>query len=260
MPEKPKEPRPPSPLDKFHTQIMSTQVTKCAAPVDVSKSNWAEIKKFADCADVAGVELVSTFRFMLSRGGGKWQGSGSWSAPEGLSKELLTEAWQHIAETRNTWAASLTALVQGYGSSYFGFQSHGLTGWRFAAWRCRCNVNGEFIASDTTNVKPRLFITPPAQINSEDEARLAYAQVRQYFLGPEAQGDATAVERGINAVQLPHGLPGGLGMARPLESQEAAQKAFEEVVALHAGIGFEVNALQWDRAIGYSGALFTGHI
>lgn len=236
---------PPSPLDKFHTEIMNTDVSKCAAPVDLAKTKWADIAAFTECTKAEGVALANTFRFMLSQAGGQWLGGGNWKAPSGPIGEQLTTAWNHINSLRARWAADVKSSVSNYGASYFGFRSHGMTGWRFAAWRCRCNLKGEYQTGDQVNVKPRLFITRPALIGSEEEARLAFSQVGNYFVGPAAQGDKQAVERGLKNANLPHGLPGGLGMARPLQTKEEAEQAWAEVKALHAGVGFEVSELQW---------------
>jgi hypothetical protein len=236
---------PSTALDRFYAAIIDTKAGTCTPPADITASNWSEISTFTDCARSQGVELVSTFRFMLSQAGGKWSETGNWSAPEGPMQVQLSAAWRHITQTRNRWTAQASASVKEYASSFFGFQSHGITGWRFAAWRCRCNVKGEFIAGDTANVKPRLFITPPAQIQTEDEARQAYTQVRNFFLGATAPGKPPAVEQAANAAALPFDLPGGLGMGRPFLSEEDAKKAWQEVTALHSGIGFEVNELKW---------------
>ncbi len=245
-PAKPAEVEVPSTaLDRFYSAIIDTKADTCLPPAEIAKSNWTEISTFADCGKTQGVELMSTFRFMLSQAGGKWSEAGSWAAPAGDMRIQLESAWRHITQTRNRWTAQTNAAVKEYASSYFGFQSHGTTGWRFAAWRCRCNLKGEFIAGDTNNVKPRLFITPPALINTEDEARQAYTQVRNYFLGATAPGKPPAVEQAANASVLPYDMPGGLGMARPFQSEEDAKTAWEEVVALHSGIGFEVSELKW---------------
>ena len=250
-PETPAEPArpeveiPSTALDRFYNAIINTKAETCTPPAEIAKSNWTEISAFADCGKAQGVELMSTFRFMLSQAGGKWSENGNWAAPAGDMRTQLESAWIHITQTRSRWNAQANAAIKEYAASYFGFQSHGTTGWRFAAWRCRCNLKGEFIAGDTTNVKPRLFITPPALINTEDEARQAYTQVRNFFLGATAPGKPPAVEQAANAAALPYDLPGGLGMARPFQSKEEAQKAWEEVSAIHIGIGFEVSELNW---------------
>lgn len=244
-PEPTKSEVPSTPLDRYYAAIIGTEASECTPPAEIAKSSWTEISTFVECAKTHGVELVSTFRFMLTRAGGKWSENGTWGAPEGPMKEQLLAAWKHVTQTRNRWNAEASAAVKEYASSYFGFQSHGTTGWRFAAWRCRCNINGEFDVDDTANVKPRLFITRPARIETEDDARIAYAQVRNFFLGPDAPGNAQTVEQGISNVHLPYDLPGGLGMARPLETKEAADQAWSEVTALHAGIGFAVSELKW---------------
>ncbi len=236
---------PSTALDRFYTAIVETKADACIPPPDIAKSNWSEISTFTDCAKAQGVELMSTFRFMLSQAGGKWSESGNWAVAPGPMQVQLAAAWRHITQTRNRWAAQGNAAVKEYASSYFGFQSQGTTGWRFAAWRCRCNLKGEFIAGDTANVKPRLFITPPALIQTEDEARQAYTQVRNFFLGVNAPGKPPAVEQAASGATLPFNLPGGLGMARPFETEEEAKKAWEEVSALHIGVGFEVNELKW---------------
>lgn len=243
---KPEEPDlPPSPLDKFHTEIMNASLSKCAAPEDMANTKWADISTFTDCVKEEGVGLVNTFRFMLSQAGGQWLGGGNWKAPSGPTGKRLTEAWTHITGLRSRWGAQVRSAVSDYGASYFGFRSHGMTGWRFAAWRCRCNLKGEYQPGDTKNVKPRIFLTRPALIESEEEARLAFSQVGNYFVGPSAQGVKQAVEQGLKKANLPYGLPGGLGMARPLQTKEEADKAWAEVKALHAAVGFEVSELQW---------------
>ncbi len=244
--ETPDEPVIPSTaLDRFYNAIINTKVEACTPPAEIAKSNWAEISAFADCGKTQGVEMMGTFRFMLSQAGGKWSESGNWAAPAGDMRIQLASAWDHITLTRGRWKAQANAAVKEYASAHFGFQSHGTTGWRFAAWRCRCNLKGEFIAGDTVNVKPRLFITPPALINTEDEARQAYTEVRNYFLGATAPGKPPAVEQAANFAALPYDLPGGLGMARPFQTEEEAKKGWEEMTALHIGIGFEVSELKW---------------
>lgn len=247
-PPAPAEPEveiPSTALDRFYNAIIDTKADTCTPPAEIAKSNWKEIAAFADCGKTQGVELMSTFRFMLSQAGGKWSENGNWAAPAGDMRVQLESAWIHITQTRSRWEAQANAAIKEYAASYFGFQSHGTTGWRFAAWRCRCNLKGEFIAGDTTNVKPRLFITPPALIDTEEEARQAYTQVRNFFLGATAPGKPPAVEQGANAAALPYDLPGGLGMSRPFQSKEEAQAAWQEVSTLHIGIGFDVSELNW---------------
>ena len=236
---------PSTPLDRYYKVIVATEASLCTAPSDIAKSNWAEIKTFVDCTKTQSIDLVSSFRYMLAQAGGRWLGTGTWTAPDGPMKVQLESAWDHVSKLGSHWSAQASASVKEYGSSYFGFQSHGTTGWRFAAWRCHCNLKGEFVASDTQNVKPRLFITSPAEIQTEDEARQAYMQVRGFFLGPDAQGNSQNVELGVNNAQLPYDLPGGLGMARPLASKEEADKAWKEVTSLHEAIGFQVHELKW---------------
>lgn len=236
---------PSTPLDRFYKVIIETDASLCTLPPDIAASNWTEVSAFVECAKTQSVDLVSSFRYMLAQAGGRWLGSGTWSVPEGPMKVQLSSAWAHVSQLGSRWNAQASAAVKEYGSSYFGFQSHGTTGWRFAAWRCRCNLQGEFVATDTANVKPRLFITSPAQIQTEDEARQAYMHVRNFFLGPDATGNALTVEQAVTNAHLPYDLPGGLGMARPLPTKEAAQKAWEEVTALHAAVGFQVHELNW---------------
>lgn len=236
---------PSTPLDRYYKVIVATEASLCTPPAEIAKSNWAEIKTFVDCTKTQSIDLVSSFRYMLAQAGGRWLGTGSWTVPDGPMKVQLESAWDHVSKLGSHWSAQASAAVKEYGSSYFGFQSHGTTGWRFAAWRCHCNLKGEFVASDTENVKPRLFITSPAEIKTEDEARQAYMQVRGFFLGPDAQGSSQNVELGVNNAQLPYDLPGGLGMARPLGTKEEADKAWKEVTTLHEAIGFQVHELKW---------------
>ena len=229
---------------KLYNDIMQVDASKCASPSDPEAAKLDQLTTFTQCVEAEGEALEGSFRILLSQAGGRWLDANRWGAPRGPHVEPLSKAWQRISEIRRRWGLLARNSVNAYAASFVGWKSHGMEGWRFFVWRCRCNGKAELISSDGTEAIPRVFISIPVSVGSEEEARNAAGEFRAIFLGKYAVGQQDAVRFGATDASLKFGLPGGLGISRPHASREAAEEYLASFKAFHAAYGYKIEEIK----------------
>jgi len=229
---------------KLYNDIMKADASKCAAPSDPEAAKLNQLTTFTKCVEAEGETLEGSFRILLSQAGGRWLDANRWGAPRGPHVEPLSKAWQRISEIRRRWSLLARNSVNAYAASFVGWKSHGMEGWRFFVWRCRCNGKAELVSSDGTEAIPRVFISIPVSVQSEEEARNAAGEFRAIFLGKYAVGQQDAVRFGATDAALKFGLPGGLGVSRPHATREAAEQYIASFKAFHAAYGYKVEEIK----------------
>ena len=229
---------------KLYSDIMKVDPAKCVAPSDPETAKLDQLTAFTQCAESEGKALEGSFRILLSQAGGRWLDANRWGAPKGPHVEPLSKAWQRISETRRRWGLLARNSVNAYAASFVGWKSHGMEGWRFFVWRCRCNGKAELIPANATEMTPRVFISIPVSVGSEEEARNAAGEFRAIFLGKYAVGQQDAVRFGATDAALSFGLPGGLGVSRPHATREAADEYLTRFKAFHAAYGYRVEEIK----------------
>ncbi|MGI9415677.1 MAG: hypothetical protein ACR2PM_18520 [Hyphomicrobiales bacterium] len=229
---------------KLYEEIMKTNAAKCVAPSDPETAKLEDLQAFTQCVQTEGTALEGSFRILLSQAGGRWLDANRWGAPKGPHVEPLSKAWQRIAETRRRWGLLARNAVNTYAASFVGWKSHGMEGWRFFMWRCRCNGKAELVSANAGDAQERVFLSIPVQVGSEDEARNAAGEFRAIFLGKYAVGKQDAVRYGATDANLGYGLPGGLGISRPHKTRDAAQQVLAKVIEFHAAYGYRIEEIK----------------
>ena len=229
---------------KLYNDIMQVDASKCAAPSDPEVAKLDQLATFTQCVEAEGEALEGSFRILLSQAGGRWLDANRWGAPRGPHVEPLSKAWQRISEVRRRWGLLARNSVNTYAASFVGWKSHGMEGWRFFVWRCRCNGKAELISSDGTEAIPRVFVSIPISVGSEEEARNAAGEFRAIFLGKYAVGQQDAVRFGATDASLKFGLPGGLGISRPHATREAAEEYLASFKAFHTAYGYKIEEIK----------------